>query len=155
MSGPRTQRVPIDLRGLSAQQDIFRVSKSSRRDPDVEAWLTDATSELRSTALQWFQQMRRCGNDVRELMHDACPVACVEDAPFGYVNSFKSHVNIGFFNGAFLEDPAELLQGSGKRMRHVKLHPAESVNAKALSDLINAAYRDIKNRLAAASSLAK
>jgi hypothetical protein len=155
MSGPRTHRVPIDLRALSAQQGLFRISKSSTRDPDVEAWLTDETGELRSTALQWFEQMRRCGDDVRELMHDGCPVACVEDAPFGYVNSFKAHVNIGFFNGAFLEDPAGMLQGSGKRMRHVKLHSAESVNAKALSDLIVAAYRDIKNRLAAGSSLAK
>jgi hypothetical protein len=155
MSGPRTHRVPIDLHGLSAQQGIFRISKSSTRDADVEAWLTDDTRELRSTAFQWFQQMRRCADDVSELMHDGCPVACVEDAPFAYVNSFKAHVNIGFFYGAFLEDPAGMLQGSGKRMRHVKLHPAESVNAKALSELIDAAYRDIKNRLAAESPLAE
>jgi hypothetical protein len=91
--------------------------------------------------------MRQCGDDVRELMHDGCPVACVDDAPFGYVNSFKSHVNIGFFCGALLEDPAALLLGSGKRMRHVKLSPGRQLNAAALSDLIAAAYVDIKGRL--------
>ncbi len=91
--------------------------------------------------------MRQCGDDVRELMHDGCPVACVDDAPFGYVNSFKSHVNIGFFCGALLEDPASLLLGSGKRMRHVKLSPGRQLNAAALSDLIAAAYVDIKVRL--------
>ena len=82
-------------------------------------------------------------------MHDGCPVACVEDAPFGYVNSFKSHVNVGFFHGAALEDPAGLLEGSGKRMRHVKLSPGPELDAEGLSDLIDAAYVDIKARLAA------
>ena len=82
-------------------------------------------------------------------MHDGCPVACAEDAPFGYVNSFKSHVNVGFFYGAMLEDPAGLLEGSGKRMRHVKLSPGRELNAAALSDLIDAAYVDIKARLGA------
>jgi hypothetical protein len=92
--------------------------------------------------------MRECGDDVRELMHDGCPVACVEDAPFGYVNSFKSHVNVGFFYGALLDDPAGLLEGSGKRMRHVKLKPGLELNTQALCDLIDAAYMDITARLA-------
>jgi hypothetical protein len=99
--------------------------------------------------------MQECGDDVLELMHDGCPVACVEDAPFGYVNSFKSHVNVGFFNGASLDDPAGLLQGSGKRMRHVKLTLYEEIDAKALGDLIDAAYADIKARLAAERSSRK
>jgi hypothetical protein len=93
--------------------------------------------------------MRQCGDDVRELMHDGCPVACVEDAPFGYVNAFKSHVNVGFFYGAVLEDPAGLLEGSGKRMRHVKLGPGRQLNATALSALIDTAYMDIRDRLGA------
>ena len=83
-------------------------------------------------------------------MHDGCPVACVEDAPFGYVNSFKSHVNVGFFHGAALEDPAGLLEGGGKRMRHVKLRPGTEINVAALRELIKAAYLDIKVRLGSA-----
>ena len=92
--------------------------------------------------------MRRCGDDVRELMHDGCPVACVEDAPFGYVNTFKSHINVGFFYGAMLDDPARLLEGSGKRMRHVKLQPDSDLDAQSLRNLIDAAYVDIQARLA-------
>jgi hypothetical protein len=91
--------------------------------------------------------MRECGDDVRELMHDGCPVACIDDAPFGYVNSFASHVNVGFFYGALLDDPVGLLQGSGKRMRHVKLKPGAEINTAALRGLIDAAYVDIKARL--------
>ncbi|MHB8524775.1 MAG: DUF1801 domain-containing protein [Candidatus Acidiferrales bacterium] len=74
-------------------------------------------------AHQWFEVMRKCGDEARELLHDGCPVVCLGDAPFGYVNVFNSHVNVGFFHGAALPDPAHLLQGTGKFMRHVKLRP--------------------------------
>lgn len=129
--------------------DILRLSRGVRRDPDVEAWFTDGAIELQSIARQWFMRMRRCGDDVLELVHDGCPVACVDDAPFGYVDSFEKHVNVGFFHGAMLDDPADLLEGTGKRMRHVKLRPGREVNVAALSDLITAAYVDIKARLGA------
>jgi hypothetical protein len=99
--------------------------------------------------------MRACGNDVRELMHDGCPVACVEDAPFGYVNAFKSHVNVGFFYGAMLKDPTGTLEGSGKRMRHVKLTADGEFNRAALNDLIDIAYADIRARLGVGPSEAK
>ena len=103
-------------------------------------------------ARRWFESMRDCGSDVRELMHDGCPVACVEDAPFGYVNAFTSHVNVGFFQGVDLPDPLRLLAGTGKRMRHVKLRPGIAINAEALSRLIEHAYADIKARLAAGAT---
>ena len=102
---------------------------------------------LGAIAHQWFEVMRKCGDEVRELLHDGCPVACLGDAPFGYVNVFTSHVNVGFFHGADLPDPARLLQGTGKRMRHVKLRPGMFTNTAALSKLIDAAYWDIKSRV--------
>lgn len=91
--------------------------------------------------------MRGCGDEVRELLHDGCPVACLGDVPFGYVNAFTSHVNVGFFQGAGLPDPAGLLLGNGKFMRHVKLRPGTAMNAAALNRLIEAAYLDIKARV--------
>jgi hypothetical protein len=101
----KSRRVALDLRGLIGRDDIFRLSGAVKRDPAVDIWFTDGPIELRSIARKWFVRLRQCGNDVRELMHDGCPVACVDDAPFRYVNSFKSHVNVGFFYGAELEDP--------------------------------------------------
>ena len=148
----RPRRLPLDVGGLIGREDIFRLSGGVKRDSAVDFWLTDGSVELRSIARKWFAQMRRCGDDVRELMHDGCPVACVEDAPFGYVNSFKNHVNVGFFYGAMLEDPAGLLEGSGKRMRHVKLIPGSEVDTEGLGNLIDAAYVDIKARLGAERS---
>jgi hypothetical protein len=143
----KPRRVALDLRALSGREDLFRLSGAVKRDPAVERWLTGGAIELKSIAQRWFTQIRRCGADVRELMHDGSPVACVEDAAFAYVNTFKTHVNVGFFCGALLADPAGLLQGSGKRMRHVKLTPGGESNDAALTELIASAYTDIKTRL--------
>jgi hypothetical protein len=140
---------------LSAREDIFRLSGARKRDPAVETWLNDEPAALRSIAKQWFTQMRECGDDVVELIHDGCPVACVGDAAFGYVNSFKSHVNVGFFHGAALNDPDGILMGDGKRMRHVRLLSADQLNAQLLTGLIDAAYLDIKSRLDDARSHAE
>ena len=126
---------------------LFRLNGAMERDPAIEAWFKQHAGELGAIARQWFEVMRNCGDEVREMMHDGCPTACLGDAAFGYVNVFTSHVNVGFFHGAELPDPARLLQGSGKYMRHVKLKPGEATNAAALSKLIELAYSDIKARV--------
>lgn len=84
---------------------------------------------------------------VRELLHDGHPTGCIGDAGFAYVNVFTAHVNVGFFRGAELPDPAGLLTGTGKHMRHVKLRPGAAIDAGALVTLIEAAYRDMTERL--------
>jgi len=84
---------------------------------------------------------------VRELIHDGQPTACVGDAAFAYVDAFKAHVNVGFFQGAELPDPAGLLEGQGKFMRHVKLRPDGPLDAAALKNLIEAAYAHVRARL--------
>jgi hypothetical protein len=103
--------------------------------------------DLGRIAQRWFEVMRACGDDVRELLHDGHPTACVGDAAFAYVNAFKAHVNVGFFRGAEIADPHGVLEGTGKFMRHVKLTPHRNVDAGALMELIHIAYVDIKRRL--------
>src|SRR5882724_7549233 len=127
--------------------ELLRFNGAVERDPAIDAWLKAHTGELGAIAHQWFEVMRKCGDEVRELLHDGCPVACLGDAPFGYVNVFTSHVNVGFFQGAGLRDPARLMQGNGRFMRHVKLRPETVSNTAALAKLIEAAYSDIKARI--------
>ena len=143
--------------------ELLRFNGTVERDTAIDAWMQTKrqmqtqtqtqtqknahAGELGAIAHQWFEVMRKCGDEVRELLHDGCPVACLGDAPFGYVNVFTSHVNVGFFHGAALPDPARLLQGTGKFMRHVKLRPGTATNAAALSRLIDEAYADIKARV--------
>ena len=126
---------------------LLRFDGTVERDPAIDAWMHNHEGRLGAIAHTWFEVMRRCGDEVREVLHDGCPVACLGDAAFGYVNVFTSHVNVGFFLGAALPDPAHLLQGRGKLMRHVKLRPETAIDAVALGSLIEAAYSDMKARV--------
>jgi hypothetical protein len=131
---------------------LFSLPSSVRRDPAIETWMDAHAGELGAIARRWFQAMRECGSDVREVLHDGHPTAYVADAAFAYVNAFKAHVNVGFFRGAEIADPDGLLEGTGKFMRHVMLRPGGEVDAGALSRLIVTAYTDMQRRLGEVSS---
>jgi hypothetical protein len=128
---------------------LLRFTGAVRRDRAVDRWMAEHPGELGAIAKRWFEVIRSCAGDVRELLHDGHPTACVDGAAFAYVNAFKAHVDVGFFRGAELADPKALLEGTGRFMRHVKLRPSEDLDASALRALIHTAYADIKRRLAA------
>lgn len=125
---------------------LFRFSSAVRRHPEVAAWLA-GDDPLRQLAAAWFERLRASGPDVRELLHDGRPTACVEDAAFAYVDAFAAHAGVGFYEGASLPDPAGLLEGSGKRMRHVKLRWGQPFDEAALVALIAAAHGDMRARV--------
>jgi hypothetical protein len=133
------KRRPVD--------DLLRFPSAVKCDASIERWFTAQRDDLRPLAEAWFARMRARGHDVRELMHDGCPTACVGDAAFAYVGAYRDHVNVGFFFGALLNDPAHLLEGTGKRGRHVKLRPGREIASAALAELVDAAYVDIRSRL--------
>jgi hypothetical protein len=128
---------------------LFLLSGASKRDPAIERWMREHADDLGAIAKRWFEVIRGCGDDVREVLHDGHPTACVGDAAFAYVDAFKAHVNVGFFRGAKIADPFGLLQGTGKWMRHVKLRPDREVDEASLLELIETAYADMKERLQA------
>ncbi len=125
---------------MTARTELFRLNGAVEHDPAIDAWMNEHAGELGSIAHHWFEVMRKCGDEIRELLHDGCPTACLGDAAFAYVN-------VGFFQGASLPDPARLLQGTGKFMRHVKLKAETATNAAELRRLIVAAYEDITARV--------
>lgn len=130
-------------------QRLMRFPTAVPRDPDVDRWLRDASGDLGAIARRWFAALRDCGPEVRELMHDGYPTACVADAAFAYVGLFTAHVNVGFFRGAELPDPAGLLLGTGRFMRHVKLRPGVPVDEAAIAQLVRHAHEDMARRLQA------
>jgi hypothetical protein len=132
---------------MIAMNKLLRFPDSVKRDPAIEVWMHEHSGELGTIARRWFEVMRGCGDDVRELLHDGHPTACIGDAAFGYVNAFRAHVNVGFFRGAEIADPKGLLEGTGRFMRHVKLRPDRDIHAAALIKLIETAYIDMKGRL--------
>lgn len=126
---------------------LLRFNEAYEHDPAIAQWSRQHHGELGDHARYWFAVMRRCGDDVLEVLHDGCPTACIGTVPFAHVGVFKAHVNIGFFQGAALEDPEGLLEGSGKAMRHVKLRGARDGDVAALHQLIDTAYHDMRRRL--------
>jgi hypothetical protein len=145
-TGPR---LPEQLfhNGATMKSELLRFDATLEQDPAIDAWLNGHQGELGNLARKWFEVMRSCGDEVRELFHDGCANACLGVVPFAYVNIFTAHVNVGFFQGASLPDPTRLLQGNGKRMRHVKLSPGTPTDDAALARLIETAYSDIKSRV--------
>ncbi len=131
----------------TAMNGLFLLPSSVRRDPAIDGWMDFHAGELGAIARRWFEAMRDCGDDVREVLHDGHPTACVGEAAFAYVNAFKAHVNVGFFRGTELADPDGLLEGTGKLMRHVKLRPDGNIYTTALTKLIETGYADMKERL--------
>ena len=132
---------------MNPRKELFIFPEAEHHVPEVDEWLSREPDDLFSIARHWFTVFRQCGEDVNETLHDGCPTACVDGAAFGYVNVFTAHVNVGFFTGAFLDDPHHMLEGTGKRMRHVKLRPDGNIDAQALRVLIQRAYLDVKSRL--------
>jgi hypothetical protein len=123
---------------------LFTLANAVRRDAAIDEWMDEQPEELAAIARAWFDVMRNCGADVRELIHDDQPTACVGDAAFGYVDAFTAHVNVGFFCGSELADPTGLLQGTGKFMRHVTIRPGQRVDERRLTELIEAAYAETR-----------
>jgi hypothetical protein len=128
---------------------LFLLDGTAANHPSVKLWFNNQPSDLGAIARRWFDELRNCGDDVEEVLHDDQPTACVDGAAFAYVAAFAAHVNVGFFQGADLPDPGKLLEGTGTFMRHVKIKPGTSLNTADLSALIRIAYADVKKRLAA------
>ena len=120
---------------------LIRYPGVSKHQPAIDVWLSQQDAALGELARAWFARLRQCGDDVYEVLHDrysrrAEPqpsvggaIACVTDAPLAYVNVFRGHVNLGFYQG-------------------VKLRPGRDVSAASLQALIEAAYADMKARVA-------
>jgi len=122
---------------------LLRFPTAVKHDPGIDEWFA-TRGQFGAIASRWFALMRACGDDVRELLHDGHPTACLGDAAFGYTNVFTSHLNVGFFRGAELDDPNEILEGTGRFMRHVKLRQLIVIDERFLEKLIEQAYVHMK-----------
>jgi len=64
-----------------------------------------------------------------------------------YVMPHKKWANLGFYQGATLPDPEGLLEGTGAKMRHVKIRTLEAANSAAIKALIKAALNERRSAL--------
>ena len=88
---------------------------------------------------------------IRKIVKEAAPAASEsikwgqpvyeENGPFCWVKAFRNHVSVGFWRAADLPDPAGLLEGSGAKMRHMKVTGPDGLANKALQDFVRAAVK--------------
>ena len=62
-----------------------------------------------------------------------------------YISAQRNYVRLGFYFGANLSDPKELLEGTGKRMRHIKVRTVVEAGTDELAELIRQAWADADN----------
>ena len=94
-------------------------------------WRADVVGELRRV-------VDAAAPDAKASIKWAQPV-WGSDGPFAYVKAFGRSVNIGFWRGVDLDDPAGLLEGEGDRMKHLTLHEGDAIPAEALAGLVRQA----------------
>ncbi len=66
---------------------------------------------------------------------------------FCYIGAQSTRVNLGFFYGAELSDPEGLMEGTGKRLRHVKVHGVEQAEQTSIRDLVQLSIKERKEAL--------
>src|ERR1700758_2707129 len=78
--------------------ELLRFNGAVERDPAIDAWMKEHAGELGAIAHQWFEVMRNCGDEVRELLHDGYPVACLGDnrnyTPAGLASLMRNHAPV-------------------------------------------------------------
>ncbi len=127
---------------------LLRFTGKDLQDIDMNSLLEGKPTDLQPIALKWLTAIKNSGPEVEQIFHDNYPIGCVDEAPFVYVNVFAAHVNVGFFYGVDLQDPKGLLEGTGKRMRHIKLKTNSNYADEDILLLLQHAYLDIAERLA-------
>ena len=62
-----------------------------------------------------------------------------------YVLPHKSWVNLGFYKGVLLSSNSDLMEGTGKSLRHIKIHRLEDAQKTEIKSLIQLAFEERKN----------
>jgi hypothetical protein len=113
--------------------------------PDVAAWLGKLDGENRAAVGVLRGVIFDAAPDIHELVyHDALGYSTTDSAfdRMLYVAVSGRHLNFGFFFGSSLDDPAHLLRGEGKRMRHVRIAGEDDAQNRSIHQLIRQALED-------------
>ncbi|MEJ2085133.1 MAG: DUF1801 domain-containing protein [Acidobacteriota bacterium] len=113
-------------------------SQPKREESGVESFIRQATPHVRPML-----------RDLRGIVHDYLPGA-TEEIKWGrpvyslrnivcYLAAASDHACLGFYRGVELEDPLGILQGSGKKLRHLKVYQSKDVDDQAFGLLLEQA----------------
>lgn len=107
----------------------------------IDLYVDTKPAELRDVAEQLRKLMKKTVKSAKESVNSWKIPTYESNGPMCFFMVGKYHVTFGFLRGTSLPDPAGLLEGTGKNVRHVKLRTAEDVKEPALRKLLQAAAR--------------
>ena len=112
----------------------------SRLNQEVfDAWLTDQPSEQRQLISNIRDAIIASGHNFTEGIKWGTPgywLPEISRRNIVYIAPHKNYVRLGFFNGATMPDPNNLLEGTGKKLRHIKIHEITPDNREALTKYV-------------------
>ena len=129
-----------------ARSPRIRYPGTLRRDPAIDAYVRSVETPLGVVLSRLVSLVRACVPAHDEILFRQAPSFCLGGEPFCYVVGYARHVNLGFCDGASLSDPARLLQGKGKSMRHVRLLPGGAFPGAAIAHLVAQSARRVRAR---------
>jgi hypothetical protein len=105
----------------------------------AEDWFNRAEPTQRRTLIALRNLVRSVAPKAVEDIKWDRPCYSNEKGMFCYLHSTKSYATLGFQNGAALDDPERMLEGTGKNMRHVKFRQGRSPDQPAVLALLRQA----------------
>lgn len=115
-----------------------------------EELLEMAAEPLRPIMIKLRERIMQLNPDVVETVRLGDKAATYGVGPkkmkegYCYVLPHAKWVNLGFYQGVSLDDPSGILEGTGKKLRHIKIKSLDDADNPALQDLIEAAHQERK-----------
>ena len=109
----------------------------------VEMFLSNYPEEIQTISRELRAIARRAMPGAHEFLYYDAINYSLSNSPLEricYIRPLQKRVTLGFLFGTQLDDPHHLLQGTGKRMRHVKVRALEDTRNPALEELVKAAW---------------
>ena len=109
-------------------------------DSDTDRWFQSGSDDQCELLTELRAIVLATGKDIDEAIKWQRPVYSNGGTMFCYLHRSKNHVTLGFHQGASLDDPDELLEGTGKAMRHIKVRDRSDIRKRAIKSLLKQAY---------------
>ena len=112
-----------------------------KRPNDFDTFFASTPDAWKPVVAELRKLVRKHAPGLAEVMKYGMPQYTKEKHTIVYIMPAADHVNLGFYDGVELDDPKKLLEGTGKRLRHVKLSTLREARSPALRKLVEEAVR--------------
>ena len=117
-----------------------------------EEFISNLPPDIQAVTKELVAVSRKHMPGAHEFIYHSAVGYSTSDSPFDRICYIapqkKGYVNLGFFFGAGLPDPAGLLIGDGKRLRHVKVWSVDEAKNPALAKLISQTWKEAPESIA-------